>query len=165
MTAVSRADFLRGNLTGGARAVYPPWATPGQVFISRCDRCARCAEACPQAIVGTGRGGYPAIDFSAGACTFCGKCVESCPTGALSRAAFAAGARPWGITASIKDDCLTLTGIDCRMCEDACDERAIRFKPVVGGPPRPAIRADDCTGCGGCVRVCPTDALEVRDGI
>ncbi len=119
----------------------------------------------PQGIVVTGRGGYPAIDFANGPCTFCGKCAESCPTGALSPAAYTAGARPWVVSAHIGDSCLALAGIDCRMCEDPCEERAIRFEPVVGGPPRPAVRTDDCTGCGGCVRVCPAGAVHVRDGL
>ena len=164
MTALSRSDLLRGDFTSGAGTMAPPWAARRDAFVARCDRCARCIEACPQGIVVSGRGGYPGIDFSGGLCTFCGKCAESCPTGALSPAAYAAGVRPWAVSAQIDDSCLTLTGIDCRMCEDPCEERAIRFKPVVGGPPRPAVRADDCTGCGGCVRACPAGAIEVRDG-
>ena len=38
---------------------------------------------------------------------------------------------------------------------------AIRFSPRLGGPPRPEILDDRCTGCGACVRPCPVAALRV----
>jgi ferredoxin-type protein NapF len=62
--------------------------------------------------------------------------------------------------AAIGEDCLALRGVACDLCRDSCEVSAIRFQPRLGAPAEPHI-ADDCTGCGDCVAVCPSQALSL----
>jgi Na+-translocating ferredoxin:NAD+ oxidoreductase RNF subunit RnfB len=47
----------------------------------------------------------------------------------------------------------------CRSCGDACEPAAIHFSPQPGGTALPSVLAEQCTGCGDCVPVCPTSAI------
>ena len=60
---------------------------------------------------------------------------------------------------SISDTCLTRAGVSCRLCEDACEPRAIRFAPRPGGVFQPALDGARCTACLACVEVCPVHAI------
>lgn len=62
--------------------------------------------------------------------------------------------------AAIGDDCLALRGVACDLCRDSCEPNAIRFQPCLGATAVPRI-ADDCTGCGDCVAMCPAQALSL----
>lgn len=157
MGAVSRFNFLRGRFRGDPDAVRPPWTT--DAFADDCDRCGRCERACPEQIITQDRAGYPSVDFAAGSCTFCSACVDVCPTGALVRDGDRA---PWGLKADIGAGCLSVNGVDCRVCGDHCEARAIRFRPLGRGRWLPEIAGASCTGCGACVGPCPVKAISVR---
>jgi len=158
--AVSRASLLRGQFRSDPDAIRPPWAlADARAFASACDACGRCGPACGEGIIAFDRVGRPVIDFSNGACTFCGDCVEACPSGALVKSEDAA---PWTLVASIGGTCLSFGGVECRMCGDHCETRAIRFRPLGRGRWLPNIEAADCTGCGACVGVCPVKAVTVK---
>lgn len=159
MPALSRADFLTGSLGGRASPLRPPWAVAEARFRELCDGCGDCRRACPEAILVRGRGGLPAVDFGQGGCTFCGACVTACPTGALARAGEGV---PWGLRAVVGEGCLSLSGVTCRVCEERCEARAIRFRPQLGGRATPEVAAAACTGCGGCMSACPVAAIEIR---
>jgi len=136
----------------------PPWALPESDFIDRCTRCNECITACPTHILVAGDGGYPTIDFREGECTFCGDCVASCQPEALLRAE---EQEAWPYRAVISADCLPRQGVECRVCGDFCDARAIRFPPRLGGSPLPDVDGSRCTGCGACVAPCPTAAIAI----
>ena len=157
MVDLARRGFLRGRPRPKAE-IRPPWARPEAAFVAACTRCAACLPACPQGIVVAGDGGYPTIDFGRGECTFCGDCVTACDPQALRRVD---PAPPWNHVALINDACLPRQGIECRICGDFCDARAIRFHPATNGAWLPAIEAARCTGCGACVAPCPTRAIGV----
>ncbi len=159
MGAVSRFSFLRGRFRGDPNAVRPPWAAEGEAFATACDRCGRCATACLERVITVDRAGYPAVDFAAGACTFCGDCADVCPSGALDRAD---GRAPWARQAEIRAGRLSFNGVDCRVCGDHCEARAIRFRPLGRGRWLPAVEGGTCTGCGACVGPCPVKAIAVR---
>ena len=91
-------------------------------------------------------------------CTFCSDCVASCQPQALLRAE---DQPPWSCKAVIGEDCLPRQGVECRVCGDFCDARAIRFPPRLGGSPLPAVDETRCTGCGACVAPCPTAAIAI----
>jgi ferredoxin-type protein NapF len=59
----------------------------------------------------------------------------------------------------ITNSCLSLNGISCRACEDACDPRAIRFRLMTGGRATPVLDEALCTGCGECAYTCPAGAV------
>jgi len=63
----------------------------------------------------------------------------------------------------ISQVCLANNAVSCRSCEELCDEDAIRFRPVAGGPAVPVIIEDSCTGCGDCLGVCPVDAIDLQE--
>ncbi|MDX1633975.1 MAG: ferredoxin-type protein NapF [Marinobacter sp.] len=153
-TALSRRTLLRG--ASHARPVRrPPWT--GDNLTDRCSRCDDCVAACPEQILHRGDGGFPEIRFDQDGCTLCGECAQACQADVfdLARPAF-----PW--FAAIGSDCLASNNIHCQSCQDACDTRAIRFRPALARVPQPDIDPDACTGCGACVAVCPNNAIHLE---
>ena len=155
---VSRARFVRGQFGKKEAALRPPWALAEAAFVETCDACDRCRPACPEGIIVSGPGGLPEVDFSRGGCSFCKACVEACPTGALAET----GQAPWDLIAEIPTTCFSWQGVVCRLCEEACAARAIRFHEALGGYALPVIDEAACTGCGACVAVCPPGAIAMR---
>ena len=62
----------------------------------------------------------------------------------------------------LSNACLSVQGIACRSCDDACVRRVFRFLPTLGGPARPSIVDLRCNGCGDCLDVCPANALRLK---
>ena len=154
---MNRMQFLRGRKI----EIRPPWSEDESQFTALCSRCGDCISACQEKIISKGRGGFPVIDFNQGECFFCGDCVQKCTSGALLPEQFNSQAAPWSLKASIKDNCLNYKGIVCRSCGDRCAERAIRFRPQVGGTINPELTVEDCTGCGACFAPCPVQAITI----
>jgi ferredoxin-type protein NapF len=160
VAAISRRQFLRGDLRSRNAPLRPPWALGEADFIDACDACGACIRACPQRIVRTGEGGFPVLDFSAGECDFCAACAQACVPRALDTAT---GKTPRNRIAVIDDElCLAQRGVECRSCVDPCESRAIRITYRVGATAMPSVAADACTGCGACYRVCPVHAIAIR---
>ena len=165
----SRRLFLRGKFTSRpAFSVRPPWADEEELFLDRCARCDACIDACPERILVRTDGGYPEVQFKRGECTFCGKCVESCDENALRFPVSEAetweagdGKDAWRLDVRFASNCLSLNAIICRACGDICESQAIRFQLKPGGIAEPRISAEDCTGCGACVRPCPVQAVSL----
>lgn len=149
--------MIRGRLKKQATPQRPPWALAEAAFAAACEACGRCIENCPEGIVTAGKDGYPEIDFTRGGCSFCAACVEACPGTALAKNGNAA----WSIVAHFAPSCLSLQGIVCRLCEEACEAQAIRFTPLIGGLAMPRVEGEACSGCGTCVSACPARAIEM----
>lgn len=66
-------------------------------------------------------------------------------------------------TVRVAETCLEERGVSCRLCEDACDEQAIRMRPMLQGRNRVHVDPEACTLCGLCLAVCPVDAILVPD--
>ena len=83
----------------------------------------------------------------------------------LSRRDFFTGMRrPSGAVRSVahvSSACLSVQGVACRSCDDACDVGALQFRPQLGGRTQLNIDEESCTGCGVCVEICPVSALSV----
>lgn len=156
---ISRAALLRGRWRREKAALHPPWAAGGETFHDLCDGCGDCVTACPPGIVISGPGGRPEVDFGRGACSLCGACAAACPSDALADR----GQAPWPHAAEIGSSCLSIQGIACRLCEEHCEPRAIRFHPALGGRALPSIAAETCTACGACAHVCPAHAITFQE--
>jgi len=155
-----RGFFRRASLSSSSGAlVRPPWVLTEQDFVDRCDRCDKCITACDERILVRGSGGFPEVDFNRGGCTLCGDCAAACPAGAFGETGDAV--MPWAHRARVEANCLSVRGIVCRACGDACDTQAIRFRLQTGGRATPQIDSGTCTGCGACLYACPVDAISL----
>ena len=156
---ITRSELIRGLRSHKRPGQRPPWAQPEARFTDLCQRCDACIRACPEGILVRGRGGFPEVDFRYGECTFCGACRDVCRDDAFRPA----GESPWSLEASIDTACLAHQGVVCRLCEEQCEPRAIRFKPALGGQSLPSLDETLCTGCGACVAPCPVDAITIAE--
>ncbi|MFV0679589.1 ferredoxin-type protein NapF [Ottowia sp.] len=169
-----RRAFLRGRVAQAAApqapaAQRPPWAVTEDLFAQRCTRCDACITACPRGVLKRGDGHFPEVDFSAQGCDFCGACAAACASGALGvnvqgrhRAELAAATAWPHWQVHIESTCLAQQHIECRICADACDTRAIRFQPALSGISQMRLDLDACTACGECVAVCPVGAARIK---
>ena len=158
---VSRRRFLGGRKPGPA-PFRPPWSVAEARFANTCTACDDCLKACPTGLLQRGEGGLPVADFSAAACTFCGDCARACTTGAIGRDTTAA---PWAFGIAIAEGCLAAQNVECRVCGEACDVSAIRFRPRIGGVPLPEVDNTACNGCGACIAPCPVSAVQRIAGV
>jgi len=153
-----RAFFSAGFLHQETEAIRPPGSDEAG-FEDLCTGCSDCVQSCPENILITDAGGLPVLDSALGACTFCGACAQSCDSGALDLARLP----DWPWRAAIRSDaCLSTQGVSCRLCQDSCDQRAIRFQLQLAGRAKPVLDQDLCTGCGACVAPCPVAAVSIK---
>jgi ferredoxin-type protein NapF len=127
-------------------------------FQSMCTRCGDCIRACPRHVLKAGDGGFPETVFDRQGCSLCGDCALVCKAAAISRAE---QPEPFRWRVKVSDACLTRHGVECRICGDACDARALRFIPALGGIAQMRIELESCTGCGDCVGTCPVKAISL----
>ena len=168
--SLPRRAFLRGQFLNtlkteqtqlqGYSAVRPPWADLAN-FLEKCTACGQCVTACETKIIKQGAGGFPEVDFTLGdkECTFCEKCVKVCPEPVFLLTSEAA----WSHKVEISEQCLLQRKIECRSCGDYCPERAVRFRPSLGGIAILSLDLTACNGCGACLSVCPVKAISLVD--
>lgn len=158
---ISRSSFLKGGWRENKAPLRPPWSIAESDFTRVCDtQCTACEQACPEKIIVIGRGRYPQIDFNKGECTFCEHCLSVCDYDALQKNE---REQPWQVKAVIvMDKCITTQHVICRTCGEFCDADAIQFLPQVGGVATPTLNASKCTGCGACIKVCPSSAVTIQ---
>ncbi|WP_180888085.1 ferredoxin-type protein NapF [Ruegeria sp. THAF57] len=152
----SRRGFLSAKiLREDGNIVRPPGACVSG-FADACTKCAECVSACPEGLISMEPGGYPVFKPNDNPCTFCGECARACPTDALD----IEGLADWPWRAAVQaSSCLSMNGVSCRICQDNCDQNALRFKLQTGGRAEPALDSYACNGCGSCVALCPVDAI------
>ena len=132
-----RRGFLRDTVRPAA-PLRPPWTGADYVrYTASCTRCDDCIRACPQQLLEAGDGGFPQIVSSARARALCGACVAACLQHALRPVP---DTPPWTLQPLLADTCLARPKVECRVCGDACDASAIRFRPALGGVSPPAER-------------------------
>ncbi len=119
---------------------------------SKCDE-KKCIEACEENIILI-KDGKPSLNFSESGCSFCDACAEACEAGVLNIEAKRLLPK---LTIDMLG-CLAWQKTICSMCKDVCLDNAIVFTGLFN----PEIN-DECTGCGFCVGVCPTNAIKIGE--
>ncbi len=155
---LERRNFLRGRISNKHAALLLPWTRDDIDFYQACTQCGDCINACQENIIRVGEEGFPQIDFTKGGCVFCGECARVCTHSVFKDDL---GSKPWQQVISLGTECLTYLGVACQSCRDSCDSNAIKFEYLIGWTPRPAVKNEDCSGCGMCVQVCPANALNI----
>ncbi|WP_456380152.1 ferredoxin-type protein NapF [Thiolapillus sp.] len=158
---IDRRQLLRGQLHNQLPPMRPPWAQTEDSFVALCSRCDDCIKACETRVLFRGSGGFPEISFQSAGCDFCGDCLQACTSNAL-QAPVPAPSLAWRHRAAINNQCLSLNGIVCRSCAEACDTDAIRFKLQTGGRATPLLNQELCNGCGECLAVCPNHSISLE---
>ena len=145
-------------------AQRPPWALSESLFTDKCTRCHECISACEEEIIFIGDGSFPEIDFNRGECTFCEACIDTCKPAALLKQVANPQAFYFDIT--IDDSCLAKQKTHCQSCKDVCDTRAITMpwpKSISSGAIQtPEINIEDCTSCGACISICPSQSISIN---
>ncbi len=136
--------------------VRPPYNSDPDLFHRLCPECADkpCAGVCEEEIIEIDEEGTPVLSFSKRGCTFCDACLDACEPGVLSDKTLNS------INAVVEIDvlkCMAWHQSICSSCKDPCLEDAIAFLGLF----RPQIVSDRCTGCGWCIHVCPSDAINI----
>jgi ferredoxin-type protein NapF len=72
---------------------------------------------------------------------------------------------PLRLVARIDHACLAVRRVECRVCGENCETRAIRFVLAPGRMAQPAVDAERCTGCGACASLCPAAAIRMEQDL
>ncbi|POT59737.1 ferredoxin-type protein NapF [Citrobacter amalonaticus] len=155
MVDLSRRGILTGSWRNASIGIRPPWSGEETHFLRHCTRCDACIQACENAILQRGSGGYPVINFTQNECSFCYACAQACPESLFSPR----HTRAWELDFTIGQDCLAYQSVECRRCQDSCEPLAITFRPTLSGIYQPQLDNQACNGCGACAASCPVSAI------
>ncbi|WP_084643888.1 ferredoxin-type protein NapF [Ferrimonas futtsuensis] len=153
---MARSPLWRRATGRKAQVLRMPHLVSEEEFIDGCTRCHQCLSSCETGVIVIGDGGFPELDFDKAECSFCGHCAKACGEALFQDSEHS----PWPYRVALDDTCLTLQGIECRSCADACDMAAISFKPTIGIS-HPVL-STACNGCGACLPRCPSQSLSLQ---
>lgn len=154
----------------GQLPLRPPGALDEDDFLSRCLRCQRCGDACPNNAIlplddtfGCAGRLTPYIKPRRQACMLCNgvegehlKCTEACPSGALQLVGNDSEDIRQKVNMGVAEIdsalCYSYNNWSCGACYRACPFPGVAM--TLGMWERPTVVADACVGCGGCERVC-----------
>jgi ferredoxin-type protein NapF len=139
----------------GSFEVRPPYYKNGSDF-SNCINCdGKCATVCEENIIFIKEDKTPVINFLKSGCTYCDKCALACEYDVLKLEDKNL------INAKFEIDmlkCLSWQKTMCFSCKEICLDDAVEFLGLF----RADINYEKCTNCGFCVKVCPTEAIKVK---
>ena len=138
------------------RTFYPPYFNEILDF-EKCKSCMDkpCVNICEEKIIKIEKE-KPILDFSKSGCSFCDKCAEVCEKGVLD----IKQKKDIGYAKIDILKCIAWNKTVCSLCSDICEEKAIKFFGFFN----PEIDNDLCNGCGFCLNICPTFAIDIKKG-
>ncbi len=157
----NRRDFFRSFVKPIKKEeveyLHPPYFKELTDF-EKCSECEekKCADACEEKIIKI-VDYKPILHFSESGCTFCDECANACELEVLS----IENKKDIGKAKIDILKCIAWNKTVCSLCNDICDERAIKFYSFFN----PEIDDNLCNGCGFCLNVCPTYAIEIKRGM
>ncbi len=137
----------------------PPYFYDEASFSKDCQECEGiCATFCEEKIIVIQEDKTPKLDLNLGGCTYCDECAKVCPSGVLSLE------NKKEINCMIvieQNKCMSWSNVMCFSCKDPCLDDAIVFNGLF----QPVIDMEKCTSCGFCIRVCPSEAIGIKEKI
>lgn len=135
--------------------IRPPYFKDENLFFTNCIKCIEksCSTVCEENIIIIQKDLTPKIDFTNSGCTYCDLCAKACNNEVLNLE------YKKNISTKIQIDiqsCLAWNQTMCFSCKDPCLDDAINFLAMF----KPTIN-ENCTSCGFCIKVCPTNAIKV----
>jgi len=162
----SRRDFFKSIVAPlkqtkeepSHRVVRPPYGLSESLFQSECPACENkaCVASCDEKIIIIAEDGTPELNFASSGCTFCDECATVCEAGVLDLEHGQYNSKLNADFAISLTSCVAHNGVICFSCKEPCLDDAILFNGMFN----PIIDMSRCSGCGFCISVCPTDAIE-----
>ncbi|VAW98156.1 Ferredoxin-type protein NapG (periplasmic nitrate reductase) [hydrothermal vent metagenome] len=162
LASMVAGEGIKAAYAPSMRYLRPPGAHDEKKFLSKCIRCGKCGESCPNRTIkffstenGLASLDTPFIIPREQACILCMKCGDVCPTGAIPKIEYEADAILDGVhMGHARVDvnlCLSFQGKTCGVCYRACPLPDVALR--VGMLEQPYV-LDKCVGCGLCERSC-----------
>lgn len=138
------------------KTIRPPYFKEEKLFFINCINCdGKCSIVCEENIIFIRKDKTPILDFTQNGCSYCDECAKACEYEVLNLK------NKKEILAKIDinvETCLSWNQTMCFSCKDPCLDEAIDFLAMF----RPSIN-DNCTSCGYCIKVCPTNAIKIKE--
>ncbi|MCP4857355.1 MAG: 4Fe-4S dicluster domain-containing protein [Fuerstiella sp.] len=163
----------RGLPANSPKRLRPPGAVEEQTFKSLCVRCGSCTRVCPTRILTPDINPpdlpgclAPRLSFDnlRGCVSDCKACSDVCPSGAISN--FTIEEKPLQTIGRLVIDheaCLLFQDTECGFCLDLCPYKALRSEfSRETWTASVVVAADQCNGCGLCLKACPTEEIVMR---
>ena len=171
------AFLLRQQASANAFAIRPPGALIEAEFNAKCIKCGQCVLNCPYDTLSLAKAGEntpiatPYFVPAEVPCYMCPDipCVKACPTGALDHSLTKIEDSRMGLAVIDIENCLSWQGLRCEICHRECPVKDTAI--TIEHHPRklskhamfiPLVHSNACTGCGICVKACPTDEPAIK---
>ena len=157
--------------------IRPPGALGESDFNASCIKCGQCVTDCPYDTLKLATIdqnipiGTPYYTPREVPCYMCKDipCTRACPTGALSPTLTKIEDARMGLAVIDMESCISYLGLRCEICHRVCPVQnkaiTIEHRPRVLSKHAkfiPIVHSSDCTGCGICVKACPTDEAAIK---
>jgi len=145
--------------------LLPPGNISLQEFLIKCNKCYECISKCPNESIrvmhntDSQLNEYPVIIPQENPCYLCSDfpCIDACDTGALT---FNNSKQPLGAIQIVEENCFAFQDHYCSSCINSCPKAGLAIYADEKG--RPSINQDECSGCGICINVCPSEKPAIR---
>lgn len=160
-------DHLESIQANFPELIRPPGAIKESDFQTSCIRCGECVVACPffaiqrTIMCSPFDTNTPSLKSGTSYCRFCNDfpCINACKSGALTLKPTSNSSTTKIGTAVINiQNCLRFNNIECKSCIAKCADIKEAITLIsIKSKRLPHVNASLCSGCGGCLVVCPAN--------